>query len=80
MTTSNKKLALWLGGLATGIIAGTLIYQNREKLEPNKNKFNKLLSDWQKSGEKLKNKLVEASKESIERGKKLSNAAVESMN
>lgn len=50
MSTSKKKIALWVGGLAAGVIAGTLIYQNRHKLAPQKEKLTKLAGNLQKLG------------------------------
>lgn len=80
MNTSKTKLALWIGGLAAGVVAGALIYQNREKLAPQKEKLSKLLGELQKTGEELGKKLKTAGMESLERGKALAQAGAEKMN
>lgn len=72
MTMKNSKLSmsLWLGGLVSGIFAGYYLYQNREKLGPQKEKMMKILGDLQKSSEQLGKKLKEAGIEGLEKGKK----------
>jgi hypothetical protein len=77
MKNSKTSWALWLGGLAAGVAAGALIYQNREKLGPQKDKLSKLISEWQKAGEELRKKIKKASMESIERGKSLTMEGIE---
>lgn len=53
MKNSKTKLALWIGGLAAGVVAGALIYRNREKLGPQKEKLSKILGQLQKKGEEF---------------------------
>jgi hypothetical protein len=77
MKNSRTSWALWLGGLAAGVAAGALIYQNREKLGPQKDKLSKLISEMQKTGEELGKKLKQASLDSIERGKALTMEGIE---
>ncbi|MCU0400154.1 MAG: hypothetical protein MUE75_03955 [Algoriphagus sp.] len=57
MKTSKTKLALWIGGLAAGVVAGTYIYRNREKLGPQKEKLSRILGQLQKTGEELGKKI-----------------------
>lgn len=57
MKTSKTKLALWIGGLAAGVLAGAIIYKNRDKLSPQKEKMVKLMGNLQKVGQKLSKKL-----------------------
>lgn len=80
MKTTKTKLALWIGGLAAGVAAGALIYQNREKLGPQKEKLSKLLGELQKTGEELGKKIKAAGLESIERGKALTQSTAEKLN
>ena len=71
-------MTLWLGGLASGIFAGYYLYQNREKLGPQKEKMLKLLSELQKTSEQIGKKLKDAGIEGIEKGKKtIANATSE---
>ena len=80
MKTSKTKLALWIGGIAAGVVAGALIYTNREKLGPQKEKLGKLLGELQKTGEELGKKLKTAGMETLERGKVLAQSNSEKMN
>lgn len=70
MKNSKVSMALWLGGLVSGVFAGYYLYQNREKLGPQKEKMLKILGDLQKTSEQLGKKLKEAGIEGIEKGKK----------
>jgi len=80
MKTSKTKLALWIGGIAAGVVAGALIYKNREKLGPQKEKLGKLLGELQKTGEELGKKLKTAGMETLERGKALTQNNAEKVN
>ncbi|WP_157963159.1 hypothetical protein [Algoriphagus litoralis] len=78
MKNSKLTMTLWLGGLASGIFAGYYLYQNREKLGPQKEKMLKLLSELQKTSEQIGKKLKDAGIEGIEKGKKtIANATSE---
>ena len=78
MKNSKLSLTLWLGGLASGIFAGYYLYQNREKLGPQKEKMLKLLSELQKTSEQIGKKLKDAGIEGIEKSKKtIANATSE---
>lgn len=70
MKNSKLSMSLWLGGLVSGIFAGYYLYQNREKLGPQKDKMMKILGDLQHSSEQLGKKLKEAGIEGLEKGKK----------
>ncbi len=70
MKNSKLSMSLWLGGLVSGIFAGYYLYQNREKLGPQKEKMMKLLGELQKTSEQIGKKLKEAGIEGIEKGKK----------
>lgn len=70
MKNSKLSMSLWLGGLVSGIFAGYYLYQNREKLGPQKDKMVKLLGELQKTSEQIGKKLKEAGIEGIEKGKK----------
>lgn len=80
MKTSKTKLALWIGGLAAGVVAGALIYKNREKLGPQKVKLGKLLGELQKNGEVLGKKLKAAGMETLERGKVMAQSNTDKVN
>ena len=80
MSNSRKTWAIWLGGLAAGIAAGALIYQNKEKLGPQKEKLSKLLAELQKTGEDIGKKIKQTSLESVERGKALTKNITEQVN
>lgn len=80
MSNSKKTWAIWLGGLAAGIAAGALIYQNKEKLGPQMDKFSKKLGELQKTGEELTKKLKQAGLDSVERGKNLAKSVSEQVN
>lgn len=60
MSTSKAKIALWVGGLAVGVIAGALIYQNRQKLAPKKEKLTKLAGSLQRFGLEIGKRLKTA--------------------
>lgn len=70
MKNSKLSMTLWIGGLVSGVFAGYYLYQNREKLGPQKDKMVKLLGDLQKTSEQIGKKLKEAGIEGIEKGKK----------
>ena len=70
MKNSKLSMSLWLGGLISGVFAGYYLYQNREKLGPQKDKMMKVLGDLQKTSEQIGKKLKEAGIEGIEKGKK----------
>lgn len=57
MKNSKLSMSLWLGGLVSGIFAGYYLYQNREKLGPQKDKMMKILGNLQRSSEQLGKKL-----------------------
>lgn len=80
MTDSRKSMTFWLAGLASGVAAGYFIYQNREKLGPQKDKLMKLLGELQKTSEDIGRKLKTAGLESIEKGKALAKTASENVN
>ncbi|MBS4071098.1 hypothetical protein ACFPIK_04025 [Algoriphagus aquatilis] len=80
MKTSKTKLALWIGGLAAGVVAGALVYRNREKLGPQKEKLSKILVQLQKAGEELGKKVKVAGLETLERGKALTQSNAEKVN
>ena len=80
MKTSKTKLALWMGGLAAGVVAGALIYRNREKLGPQKEKLTKILGQLQKTGEELGKKVKVAGLETLERGKALTQTNADKVN
>lgn len=80
MNNSKKSWAIWLGGLAAGIAAGAVIYQNREKLGPQKEKLSKLLAELQKTGEEIGQKIKQAGLDSVERGKSLTKSISEQVN
>ncbi|GAA0881299.1 hypothetical protein GCM10009119_42690 [Algoriphagus jejuensis] len=68
MTTSKKTMTYWLAGLASGLAAGYFLYQNREKIGPQKDKLVKLLGELQKTSEDIGKKLKAAGLESLEKG------------
>ena len=70
MKNSKLSMTLWIGGLVSGVFAGYYLYQNREKLGPQKDKMVKLLGELQKTSEQIGKKLKEAGIEGIEKGKK----------
>lgn len=70
MKNSKLSMTLWVGGLVSGVFAGYYLYQNREKLGPQKDRMVKLLGDLQKTSEQIGKKLKEAGIEGIEKGKK----------
>lgn len=80
MKNSKLTMTLWLGGLASGIFAGYYLYQNREKLGPQKEKMLKLLSELQKASEQIGKKLKDAGIEGIEKGKKTIAGATSDLN
>ncbi|OOG73764.1 hypothetical protein [Algoriphagus sp. A40] len=80
MSNSKKSWAIWLGGLAAGIAAGAVIYQNREKLGPQKEKLSKLLAELQKTGEEIGQKIKQAGLERVERGKALTKSITDQVN
>jgi hypothetical protein len=80
MKNSKLSMSLWLGGLVSGIFAGYYLYQNREKLGPQKDKMMKILGDIQKSSEQLGKKLNEAGIEGLEKGKKTMTKATPDLN
>lgn len=61
-------MTLWIAGLVSGVVAGYYLYQNREKLGPQKDKIVKLLGDLQKASEQIGKKLKEAGLDGIDKG------------
>ena len=80
MKNSKLTMGLWLAGLATGALAGYYLYQNREKLGPQKDKLVKLLGELQKTSEDIGKKLKTAGLESLEKGKNFAKTASEQVN
>jgi hypothetical protein len=80
MKTSKTKLALWIGGIAAGVVAGALIYRNREKLGPQKEKLSQLLGELQKTGKELGKKVKVAGLETLEKGIVLAQSNSEKVN
>jgi hypothetical protein len=68
MKKSNVSMTLWIAGLVSGVVAGYYLYQNREKLGPQKDKIVKLLGDLQKASEQIGKKLKEAGLDGIDKG------------
>lgn len=77
---NNSKLTIWLAGLTSGVVAGYFLYQNREKLGPQKDKLVRLLGDLQKASEDIGKKLKAVGLEGLEKGKTLTKNASESVN
>ena len=73
-------MTLWLAGLASGVVAGYYLYQNKEKLGPQKEKLVKLLGELQKTSEDIGKKLKAAGLEGVERGKAIAKSAAEQIN
>lgn len=73
-------MTFWLAGLASGVVAGYLLYQNREKLGPQKEKLVRLLGDLQKASEDIGKKLKAVGLESLEKGKSLAKTSNEQVN
>ncbi|MBN7813133.1 hypothetical protein J0A68_19415 [Algoriphagus sp. H41] len=73
-------MTYWLAGLASGVVAGYLLYQNREKIGPQKDKLVKLLGELQKASEDIGKKLKAAGLEGLEKGKALAKSAGENVN
>jgi hypothetical protein len=71
MKKSNVSMSLWIAGLVSGVVAGYYLYQNREKLGPQKDKIVKLLGDLQKASEQIGKKLKDAGIDGLEKGKKV---------
>ena len=65
MKNSKLSMTLWIGGLVSGVFAGYYLYQNREKLGPQKDKMVKLLGDLQKTSEQIGKKLTNLSGEKL---------------
>lgn len=61
-------MTFWLAGLASGVVAGYFLYQNKEKLGPQKDKLIKLMGELQKTSEDIGKKLKAAGLESLEKG------------
>jgi hypothetical protein len=68
MKKSNVSMSLWIAGLVSGVVAGYYLYQNREKLGPQKDKIVKLLGELQKASEQIGKKLKEAGIDGLEKG------------
>lgn len=80
MKNSKLTMTFWLAGLASGVAAGYLLYQNREKLGPQKDKLVKLLGEMQKTSEDIGKKLKALGLESLEKGKSLAKTTAENVN
>ena len=80
MKNSKLSMTFWLAGLASGVVAGYLLYQNREKLGPQKDKLVRLLGDLQKASEDIGKKLKAAGLETLEKGKSLTKPTAENVN
>jgi len=84
MSNSKQTMTYWLAGLASGVLAGYFLYQNREKLGPQKDKLIKLVGELQKTSEEIGKKLKAAGLESLEKGlekgKALAKTATENVN
>lgn len=77
MKNSKLSMTLWLAGLASGVVAGYYLYQNKEKLGPQKDKLVKLLGELQKTSEDIGKKLKAAGLEGMEKGKALAKEGIE---
>jgi hypothetical protein len=77
---NSKTLTYWLAGLASGVVAGYLLYQNREKLGPQKEKLVKLVGELQKASEDIGKKLKAVGLEGLEKGKAIAKNASENVN
>lgn len=80
MKNSKLTMTFWLAGLASGVVAGYLLYQNREKLGPQKDKVVKLLGEMQKASEDLGKKLKSLGLDTLEKGKTLAKNTTENVN
>ncbi len=80
MKNSKLSMTLWLAGLASGVVAGYYLYQNKEKLGPQKDKLVKLLGELQKTSEDIGKKLKAAGLEGMERGRAMAKNAAEQVN
>jgi hypothetical protein len=80
MNNSKLTMTYWLAGLASGVVAGYFLYQNREKLGPQKDKLVRLLGDLQKASEDIGKKLKAVGLEGLEKGKALTKSAGENVN
>jgi hypothetical protein len=77
---NSKTLTYWLAGLASGVVAGYLLYQNREQLGPQKEKLVKLVGELQKASEDIGKKLKAVGLEGLEKGKAIAKNASENVN
>lgn len=73
-------MTLWFAGLASGVVAGYYLYQNKEKFGPQRDKLVKLLGDLQKASEDIGKKLKAAGLEGMERGRAIAKNAAEQVN
>lgn len=80
MKNSKLTMTLWIAGLASGVVAGYYLNQNKEKLGPQKDKLVKLLGDLQKASEDIGKRLKAAGLEGMERGKAIAKNASEQIN
>ncbi|SIN78023.1 hypothetical protein V8V91_03530 [Algoriphagus halophilus] len=65
MNKQLKTTTIWVGGLITGAMIGAFLYKNKDQYEPQKEKLNSLLSDFQNIATDLKSKLLSASQEGL---------------
>lgn|GEM_PF-1417428 len=80
MRNSNLSMTLWLAGLASGVVAGYYLHQNKDKIGPQKDKLVKLLGDLQKASEDIGKKIKAAGLEGVERGKTIAKNAADQVN
>lgn len=70
MNTTSKSL-LWLSGIAAGVVAGALIYKNRDKMPTDTKKLNQWLNDVKHTLENTSRKLVDNGSKAIQNGTKV---------
>lgn len=69
MNTTTKSL-LWLSGIAAGVVAGALIYKNRDKM-PKNEKLNQWVTGVKHTLETSSRKLVDNGTKVIQNGTKI---------
>lgn len=65
MNKQMKNTTIWVGGLITGAMIGAFLYKNKDQYEPQKEKLNSLLNEFQSIAVDLKSKLLAASQEGL---------------
>ncbi|WP_268036300.1 hypothetical protein [Algoriphagus sp. PAP.12] len=75
MKTNNKSWMYWLGGLVAGVAAGSLVYQNRDKI--NQKNLDKMIGSMKKTGNEIGKLVKEISAQAAERSKELTAQAAE---